>query len=211
MTNHDAPHRIPAFAHAKKRYRSSIADGTTFCRSRLGLIFNGSAHRIGWCVPAKTTEGTFSQPMPIGQRKTIPPTNKSFALSMVTIGHWKDGVMIEEWLMWHNQVFMKQLGLAQYARGGDGHLRQDPRRFPCAPSSRRTRAHARTIEVISALRMPEGVPPSKRSSCMPGSFRCCGQAVARGPRIGSRLSARAAPPRASYRNSGTRENGHARR
>jgi hypothetical protein len=33
---------------------------------------------------------------------------------MVTIGHWtKDGVMDEEWLMWDNQAFMKQIGLAQ--------------------------------------------------------------------------------------------------
>jgi len=32
----------------------------------------------------------------------------------VTIGHWnKAGVMDEEWLMWDNQSFMKQLGLAQ--------------------------------------------------------------------------------------------------
>ena len=57
-------------------------------------------------------EGTFSKPMPIGGGKTIPPTGKSFKLSMVTIGHWKDGVMDEEWLMWDNQAFMKQIGLA---------------------------------------------------------------------------------------------------
>ena len=58
-------------------------------------------------------EGTFSKPMPIGGGKTIPPTGKSFKLSMVTIGHWKDGVMDEEWLMWDNQAFMKQIGLAK--------------------------------------------------------------------------------------------------
>lgn len=32
---------------------------------------------------------------------------------MVTIGHWNNGVMVEEWLMWDNQAFMKQIGLAQ--------------------------------------------------------------------------------------------------
>ena len=58
-------------------------------------------------------EGTFSQPMPIGEGKTIPPTGKAFKLPMVTIGHWKNGVMVEEWLMWDNQAFMKQIGLAQ--------------------------------------------------------------------------------------------------
>ena len=57
-------------------------------------------------------EGTFTQPpMPIGDGKTIPPTGKPFKLTMVTIGHWKDGVMDEEWLMWDNQAFMKQIGL----------------------------------------------------------------------------------------------------
>jgi len=58
-------------------------------------------------------EGTFSQPMPIGGGKTIPPTGKAFKLSMATIGRWKDGVMEEEWLFWDNQAFMKQIGLAQ--------------------------------------------------------------------------------------------------
>jgi len=30
---------------------------------------------------------------------------------MATIGQWKDGVMVEEWLFWDNQAFMKQVGL----------------------------------------------------------------------------------------------------
>ncbi|MEW6682034.1 MAG: ester cyclase [Nitrospirota bacterium] len=59
------------------------------------------------------TEGTFTQPMPIGDGKTIPPTGKAFKVTMVTIGHWKDGVMDEEWLMSDNQTFMKQIGLAR--------------------------------------------------------------------------------------------------
>ena len=28
---------------------------------------------------------------------------------MCTIGHWKDGIMIEEWLFWDNQTYMNQL------------------------------------------------------------------------------------------------------
>lgn len=66
-----------------------------------------------WTAVTGVTEGTFTQPMPIGEGKTIPPTGKPFKLSMVTIGHWKDGVMDEEWLMWDNQAFMKQIGLGQ--------------------------------------------------------------------------------------------------
>ena len=55
--------------------------------------------------------GTFSQPMPIGDGKFIPPTGKKFSISMCTVGHWKNGVMIEEWLYWDNATFMKQIGL----------------------------------------------------------------------------------------------------
>jgi predicted ester cyclase len=65
-----------------------------------------------WTSVMGIMEGTFTQAMPIGDGKTIPPTGKPFKLTMVTIGHWKDGVMDEEWLIWDNQAFMKQIGLA---------------------------------------------------------------------------------------------------
>ena len=58
-------------------------------------------------------EGTFTKPMPIGNGKTIPPTNKPFKLDIVTIGRWENGLMVEEWLFWDNQAFMKQIGVAQ--------------------------------------------------------------------------------------------------
>jgi hypothetical protein len=66
-----------------------------------------------WTCVIGELEGTFSQPMPIGNGKTIPPTGKKFKLTMCTVGHWKDGKMIEEHLFWDNQSFMKQIGLAQ--------------------------------------------------------------------------------------------------
>ena len=31
---------------------------------------------------------------------------------MCTVGHWKGGVMDEEYLFWDNQTYMKQIGLA---------------------------------------------------------------------------------------------------
>lgn len=65
-----------------------------------------------WTAVIGEMEGTFLQPMPIGNGKTIPPTGKKFKLSMATIGHWKDGKMLEEYLFWDNQSFMKQIGLA---------------------------------------------------------------------------------------------------
>jgi predicted ester cyclase len=65
-----------------------------------------------WTAVTGYIEGTFSQPMPTGDGKTIPPTGKAFKLPMVTVAHWKSGVMDEEWLMWDNQAFMKQIGLS---------------------------------------------------------------------------------------------------
>lgn len=66
-----------------------------------------------WTAVIGEMEGTFSKPMDLGNGKIIPPTGKKFKLSMSTIGHWKDGKMIEEYLHWDNQSLMKQIGLAQ--------------------------------------------------------------------------------------------------
>jgi predicted ester cyclase len=66
-----------------------------------------------WTSVTGVMTGTFTQPMPVGEGKTIAPTGKRFAISMVTIGHWRGKTMDHEWLFWDNQDFMKQLGLAQ--------------------------------------------------------------------------------------------------
>ena len=64
------------------------------------------------CVTGVMT-GTFSAPMPIGVGKFIQPTGKSFLLPMCTVGIWKNGVMIEEYLFWDNQSYMNQIGLGK--------------------------------------------------------------------------------------------------
>ncbi len=64
------------------------------------------------CVTGIMT-GTFSAPMPIGEGKFIQPTNKSFALPMCTVGIWKSGVMVEEYLFWDNQTYMNQIGVGK--------------------------------------------------------------------------------------------------
>jgi SnoaL-like polyketide cyclase len=64
------------------------------------------------CVTGVMT-GTFTVPMPIGDGKMIQPTGKSFTLPMCTIGIWKDGVMVEEYLFWDNQTYMNQIGLGK--------------------------------------------------------------------------------------------------
>ena len=66
-----------------------------------------------WTSVIGVMEGTFSKPMPIGDGKFIQPTGKKFSITMCTVGHWKDGVMIEEYLFWDNATYMKQLGIGQ--------------------------------------------------------------------------------------------------
>ena len=64
------------------------------------------------CVTGVMT-GTFTLPMPIGDGKFIQPTGKTFTLPMCTVGIWKNGAMIEEYLVWDNQTYMNQLGLGK--------------------------------------------------------------------------------------------------
>jgi len=66
-----------------------------------------------WTCVTGVFAGTFTKPMPVGGGMTIPPTGKAFKLPMCTVGHWKDGKMIEESLFWDNQTFMQQIGLAK--------------------------------------------------------------------------------------------------
>ena len=66
-----------------------------------------------WTTVIGEMEGTFSKPMPVGNGKTIPPTNKKFKLSMCTVGHWNGNKMIAEYLFWDNQSFMNQIGLGK--------------------------------------------------------------------------------------------------
>jgi hypothetical protein len=66
-----------------------------------------------WTAVTGVFEGTFTKPMPIGPGKFIQPTGKAFKMPMCTIGHWKDGVMIEEFLFWDNMTYMNQIGLGK--------------------------------------------------------------------------------------------------
>lgn len=65
-----------------------------------------------WTGVIGVMEGTFTRPMPTPDGKSVAPTGQAFKLQMSTIGHWKNGVMDEEYLFWDNLTFMKQLGLA---------------------------------------------------------------------------------------------------
>jgi hypothetical protein len=65
-----------------------------------------------WTAVIGEMEGTFTKPMPLPDGKVIPPTGKAYKIPMCTIGRWKNGVMVEEYLFWDNQTFMQQIGLA---------------------------------------------------------------------------------------------------
>jgi hypothetical protein len=64
-----------------------------------------------WTAVTGVMEGTFTEPMPIGEGKSIPPTGKAFKLTIATIGRWENGVMAEEGTL-DNWAYMKQIGLA---------------------------------------------------------------------------------------------------
>ena len=67
-----------------------------------------------WTAVVGVMEGTFTQPMPIGDGKTIPPTGKAYKISMATFSHWTaEGPMDEEYLFWDNAEFMKEIGLGK--------------------------------------------------------------------------------------------------
>jgi hypothetical protein len=66
-----------------------------------------------WTAVIGVMEGTFTQPMPGANGNTIAPTGKPYKINMCTVGHWKDGVMDEEYLFWDNLTFMQQIGLAK--------------------------------------------------------------------------------------------------
>jgi hypothetical protein len=66
-----------------------------------------------WTAVGGVMEGTFTKPMPLPDGTSIPPNGKAFKLPMATLGHWKDGVMFEEYLYWDNATYMAQLGLGK--------------------------------------------------------------------------------------------------
>ncbi len=67
-----------------------------------------------WTAVIGIMEGTFTQPMLMPDGTSIPPTGKAYKIRMSTFGRWNDeGVMVEEYLFWDNQEFMRQIGLGQ--------------------------------------------------------------------------------------------------
>lgn len=66
-----------------------------------------------WVCSIARYTGTMTGSM-IGPDGTeIPPTGKSFDVDFCTVGHWKNGQMVEEYLFYDVVTFMKQIGLSE--------------------------------------------------------------------------------------------------
>ena len=64
-----------------------------------------------WTSVNGVIEGTFTQPMPIGNGQFIAPTGKKFRLPMSTVAYWQNGRMQQEWLFWDNAALSNQIGI----------------------------------------------------------------------------------------------------
>jgi uncharacterized protein (TIGR02246 family) len=64
-----------------------------------------------WVCSIARYTGTMTGPMVAADGTEIPPTGKSFDVDFCTVGHWKDGKMVEEYLFFDAVTFMKQIGL----------------------------------------------------------------------------------------------------
>jgi predicted ester cyclase len=76
--------------------------------------FRVSEHpiRIGngeWTSVVGVVDATFTQPMPKGDGTFIEPNGNKLHMNMVTVGHWVNGVMDEEYLFWDSASYMSQL------------------------------------------------------------------------------------------------------
>lgn len=64
-----------------------------------------------WTAATGIVEGTFTQPMALPDGSVIPPTGKSFKVTMSTIARWENGKIVEEHLFWDNAEILKQMGI----------------------------------------------------------------------------------------------------
>ena len=63
-----------------------------------------------WTCTIANWKGKMIGPMTM-DGKTIPATNKSFALEFCTVARWKDGEIVEEKLFYDQVSFLKQIGV----------------------------------------------------------------------------------------------------
>ncbi len=74
-------------------------------------------HPMRFASPEKTAtagmlRGTFTEPLNIGEGKTVRPTGKTFSIPFYTIGFWENGKMVEKYFFWDEESYRSQLGLS---------------------------------------------------------------------------------------------------
>ena len=78
--------------------------------------FSINEHPIGfgqgnWTAGLSISTGTFLNPMKLPDGTVIEPTGESFEVRIVTLAKWQDGRIVEEYLIWDNEDWMKQIGV----------------------------------------------------------------------------------------------------
>ncbi|RFD32522.1 hypothetical protein CER19_05015 [Pseudomonas sp. GL93] len=83
-----------------------------------------------WTASMALTEGTFSQPKQSEEGALIAPTNKAFKVNIVTIAHWKDGVIDQQYVFFDNAAVAQQIGIEPAAVGQDYGPKDSQSLFP---------------------------------------------------------------------------------
>jgi len=65
-----------------------------------------------WTAVVGVLQGTFTAPMQLPGGGQIAPTGRQFTITMCTLGRWKGGVMVEEYVFWDNATLLKQMGIS---------------------------------------------------------------------------------------------------
>jgi hypothetical protein len=78
--------------------------------------FSINEHPIGfgqgnWTAGLSISTGTFLNPMTLEDGTIVEPTGESFEVRIVTLANWDDGRIVEEYLIWDNEDWMRQLGI----------------------------------------------------------------------------------------------------
>ena len=78
--------------------------------------FSINEHTIGfgqgnWTAGLSISTGTFLNPMELPDGTIIEPTGEFFEVRIVTLANWEDGRIVEEYLIWDNEDWMRQIGV----------------------------------------------------------------------------------------------------
>ena len=78
--------------------------------------FSINEHPIGfgsgeWTAGLSISTGTWLNPIELEDGIILEPTGESYEVRIVTLAKWNDGRIVEEYLIWDNEDWNKQIGL----------------------------------------------------------------------------------------------------